>query len=299
MKVRSLAPWFGGKRSLAAEIVEQLGKHTQYLEPFCGSMAVLMQKPPCQLEIVNDLHGGIVLLARVVASASFGPQLEARLERTLFCEDLFRTAYDFVRRHPPSLEGMVTRPAPDHAPGPCPSQPARCVPSSRRRNSDTPNRNPSVRWKTGGGSGPIRFRNAVESMGAWRERLQGVTILRRDGFECLERFADAEDAAIYVDPPYCPETRTGWNAAGATSRYQHEFQHESDLFAPDDHSRLRSALNRFQHARIVVSYYDCPRVRRLYQGWRFIDVGRQKNLKRSTNAEYSEAEAPEVLIVNC
>ena len=39
MKIRALAPWFGGKRTLAPAIVQQLGKHTQYFEPFCGSMA--------------------------------------------------------------------------------------------------------------------------------------------------------------------------------------------------------------------------------------------------------------------
>lgn len=30
MTIRSLAPWFGGKRTLAPRIVAELGTHTQY-----------------------------------------------------------------------------------------------------------------------------------------------------------------------------------------------------------------------------------------------------------------------------
>lgn len=51
MKIRAIAPWFGGKRTLAEEIVRELGKHTQYFEPFCGSAAVLFAKD-------RDLYAG-------------------------------------------------------------------------------------------------------------------------------------------------------------------------------------------------------------------------------------------------
>ena len=33
-EITAIAPWFGGKRTLAPKIVQQLGKHTQYFEPF-------------------------------------------------------------------------------------------------------------------------------------------------------------------------------------------------------------------------------------------------------------------------
>ena len=42
MKVTALAPWFGGKRTLAPKVIELLGEHRTYVEPFCGSMAVLL-----------------------------------------------------------------------------------------------------------------------------------------------------------------------------------------------------------------------------------------------------------------
>ncbi len=51
-KITAIAPWFGSKRTLAPEIVRRLGLHRAYCEPFCGSMAVLLAKPPCSFELV-------------------------------------------------------------------------------------------------------------------------------------------------------------------------------------------------------------------------------------------------------
>jgi len=42
--ITSLAPWFGGKRTMAADIIAEIGPHGGYWEPFCGSMAILMNK---------------------------------------------------------------------------------------------------------------------------------------------------------------------------------------------------------------------------------------------------------------
>ena len=38
-------PYFGGKRSVAADVWARLGAPKQYIEPFCGSAAVLLAAP--------------------------------------------------------------------------------------------------------------------------------------------------------------------------------------------------------------------------------------------------------------
>ncbi len=53
MRIKALAPWFGGKRNLASAIVAAIGDHKVYWEPFCGSMAVLMFKPSVEMERFN------------------------------------------------------------------------------------------------------------------------------------------------------------------------------------------------------------------------------------------------------
>ena len=48
-------PWFGGKSRIASDIWDRLGRPTQYIEPFCGSAAVLLAaREPASLEVIGD-----------------------------------------------------------------------------------------------------------------------------------------------------------------------------------------------------------------------------------------------------
>jgi DNA adenine methylase len=60
-------PYFGGKRKVAAEVWVRLGSPSQYIEPFCGSAAVLLACPnPSALEVVCDGSGFIANFWRAV-----------------------------------------------------------------------------------------------------------------------------------------------------------------------------------------------------------------------------------------
>jgi DNA adenine methylase len=50
-------PYFGSKATLAERIVALLPPHRSYVEPYAGSLAVLLAKPPTPMETVNDLDG--------------------------------------------------------------------------------------------------------------------------------------------------------------------------------------------------------------------------------------------------
>lgn len=60
-------PYFGGKRSIAAEVWKRLGTPSQYIEPFCGSAAVLLASPRrADLEVICDGSGFIANFWRAV-----------------------------------------------------------------------------------------------------------------------------------------------------------------------------------------------------------------------------------------
>lgn len=292
MPVKAIAPWFGGKRTMAASIVAELGPHTQYVEPFCGSMAIILAKPESSQETAADLHGDLTNLARVLQLESAAVTLYERLQRTLFAEDLLyeahqKTEFDFTATEPDVdraywffVRSWMMRNG--------------IAGTNKQRGAGTAL---AVRFTHGGGSPTVRFKSAIESIPAWHERLRNVVILRRDSFQLLDKFDDTEKLAIYADPPYVPESRSGYHGSGATSRYVYEFQHGGDLFG-DDHDRLRDALARFKRARVVVSYYDCKRIRELYDGWTFVEHTRRKNLHAQNGRGARPKEAPEVLIIN-
>lgn len=54
--LRAPFPWFGGKRRVAAEVWAAFGNPTNYVEPFAGSLAVLLGRPhEPRTETINDL----------------------------------------------------------------------------------------------------------------------------------------------------------------------------------------------------------------------------------------------------
>jgi DNA adenine methylase len=279
MKITALAPWFGSKRTLAPTIVRLLGKHNVYWEPFCGSMAVLLAKPPCVMETTNDLHGDLVNLGRVVQDEDLSVKLFGRLSRTMMSETLFREAA--ARYHTKGYGGGV---APDLE-----AAYDYCLCAWLGRNgvagTSSCNQGFCARYTANGGHAAKRFQSVIDSIPAWYQRLCNVTILCRDAFGLIPRIEDKSGTAIYVDPPYLKK--------GA--RYVHDFN-------PEDHVRLAEMLARFRKARVVVSYYQDPLLEELYPRphWTHIEAFQTKSLvSQGQRGQTGKAVvAPEMLIVN-
>jgi DNA adenine methylase len=58
--VRPPFPYYGGKQLLAERLIALLPAHGCYVEPYAGSLSVLLAKPRVKLETVNDLNGDLV-----------------------------------------------------------------------------------------------------------------------------------------------------------------------------------------------------------------------------------------------
>lgn len=280
MKIKAIAPWFGSKRTMAPEIAKELGSHRAYWEPFCGSMAVLFAKKPSGHEHVNDLHGDLINLARVIQADTLGLKFYRRMRRVLCHEKVFSEARDRWLAYGDDADPL------DRA---CDYFLMSWLGRNGVSGTQQYNYQFAVRWTSRGGHGGVRFANAVGSIPGWRRRLARVTILQRDAFDILEKIDDQAGTAIYVDPPYF---RDG-TARSGSSRYVHEFD------APD-HKRLAEILERFSKARVVVSYYDNPSLATLYPQPRWItrNMERQKHLATQNARGPKRCTAPEVLLLN-
>lgn len=280
--INALLPWFGAKRLMAERIVAELGNHSAYWELFCGSMAVLLAKQPAPMETVNDKHKQLVNLARIIQHDIYGPMFYRRVRRVLCSHELMNEAAERWKAREAAGEfpdSSVTIGNVTHAV-------EFFVTSWMGRNgvSGTKSYNQGFarRFTKSGGHAATRWCGAVDSIPAWRRRMAGVAILSECGIGLAERVEDSTGVVIYADPPYIEK--------GA--EYVHDFTDE-------DHSRLARSLSRFKSTRVIVSYYDHPRVRELYSGsqWRIYSVPMPRNM-RNQSGETGGETAPEVLIIN-
>jgi DNA adenine methylase len=277
MPIKTIAPWFGNKRTLSPLIVQEMGEHRCYWEPFVGGISVIMVKPPCAMETINDLHGDIVNLARVVQDEKLGPFLYRRLRRAWMCEQLHREAAErWKQRGLKSVDDLDVERAYDYF---------LCAWLGRNGVAGTQSYNQGfcVRFTANGGHAAKRFCSAVDSIPAWSRRMRNVTILNRDAFALLDRIEDESRTAIYLDPPYVKK--------GAKYSYD---------FATADHERLAKSVRRFRLARVVISYYDNhPLVRELYEGWTLVSCPTVAALAQANRRSVVERRpTAEVLLIN-
>lgn len=298
--INGLVPWFGGKRAMASVIVDQLlwrdgkpWKPGYFCEPFFGSGAVSFAMPKLNAHIVNDLHADLINLACVLASLRGGELIE-RCERTLTSEQVYKHAVkqleSLTKRCKPQTPGMGLLNE-SHMEWAW----AFVVASWMGPNGQIGMVDAGVRFAKrygpGGGDPATRMRSITASMPGLMERLRRFTIHNEDAIGLLEKINDTHRTAIYIDSPYLDETRT-------SGRYLHDFKDaggETMFGEPDDHQRLADVLGRFEHARIVVSYEDHPRLDELYPGWNKMVLERHKNTGNTASANKS---VREVLLVN-
>ncbi len=283
MKIKSLLPYFGAKRKMASKIVEVMGKHKVYWEPFCGSCAVLFGKPKASMETVNDLHADLINLARVVKCDQMAVEFYSRLARVIPSQELFRDALLTIKGSPCAVDNPFMEQTVGY-------RLDRAVEyfivswlgMNGVAGTATVNSNFAKRYTSNGGPPGCRFRGAVDSIPDWHKRLREVVVLSECGIAICEKIEDKDGTTIFIDPPYF--------AKGA--KYLHDFSKE-------DHERLAAALGRFKKTRVVVSYYDDPRLEELYRGWTKIDCSTNKAMPSSGMRDGTHTTvAPEVLLVN-
>jgi DNA adenine methylase len=274
----AMAPWFGAKRTLAKRICNEIGPHGMYVEPFCGSCAVLFAKKVCSHEIVNDLHDQLINLARVLASDRYG-ELMDRIERTLYAEAVHAEARQYIRAGELPVAPSIVDVEPEHVLAAY----WFLIYSWQSRNGAAGTNDSQhtfgVNYKCSNGTCVRRWEKVAPSIQTWHARLKNVQIISVDALELIERTGDQKGTVIYCDPPYFKKSQ----------KYIHDF-------AIEDHLRLFELLDRFKKARVLVSYYHHPEIDAMYRDWNHVDMSFSSVFgNRSRKGGFHGKIAPEVL----
>lgn len=114
--LRAPFPWFGGKSRIASAVWERFGNCPNYVEPFAGSLAVLLNRPhKPKTETVNDLDGMVANFWRAlradpeaVASHADWPVNELDLHaRHLWLVNAGRAQVERLREDPEWFDAKI------------------------------------------------------------------------------------------------------------------------------------------------------------------------------------------------
>lgn len=228
--------YFGGKTRLAEQIAKAFPPHDHYIEPFAGSLAVLLAKPRSRMETVNDLDAELMLFWRVLR------EQPDELVRVCALTPHSRAEYEASKDRPADLADL--------------ERARRVWVKLSQGRTGTLKRTGWRHYIDPNGSSasmPAYLEAYVERMAAVAERLASVTLEARPALDLVAAYGQHADNLLYVDPPYLGSTRTGTN-------YRHEMHGE------DDHRALADALSSCA-ATVVLSGYDSPLYAELYDGW--------------------------------
>jgi DNA adenine methylase len=180
--------YFGGKWALAPWIISYFPDHANYLEPFCGACSVLLQKPRCAVETVNDLDSHVHNFFRTLREHR--AELIEKIKYTPLSREEYQYAYDH-RDEGDNIER------------------ARLfwvLCNQSIRGGPNPNRRGWRLYQNGKVLTPSSNDWGAE-LDKIADRLRGVQIENDAATSVIRRY-DNKDTLLYVDPPYVFKTRT-------------------------------------------------------------------------------------------
>lgn len=237
--------WYGGKFSHLDWLLPLLPEAHHFCEPFAGSAAVLINRPPAPVETYNDIDGEVVNFFRVLRDDP--ASLARQISLTPFAREEFYYAVNKPARALSDLERA-----------------RRFFVRARQARTGLAQTATLGRWANckntsrSGMSGVVsRWLGGIEGLEEIGARLLRVQIENRPAIDVI-RLYDSKDTLFYCDPPYVHSTR------GDTNAYGFEMDEQA-------HCDLAGALHRIA-GKAAISGYRCDLMDGLYKDWRRYDA---------------------------
>jgi DNA adenine methylase len=237
--------WYGGKYSHLDWLLPLLPATEHYCEPFGGSAAVLINRPPSPVETYNDLDGEVVNFFRVLRERK--DELIQAIGLTPFSREEFKLAMNGDREQISNLERA-----------------RRFFIRARQTRTGMAQVSSEGRWahcllcsRSGMSAAVSRWLGSVEGLSEIVQRLLRVQIEGAPAIEVIRRY-DSAETLFYCDPPYPHATR------GDSNMYAYEMTDQ-------EHADLAAVLRKVK-GKVAVSSYDCKLMDELYAGWNKIEA---------------------------
>jgi DNA adenine methylase len=232
--MKSPIKYFGGKNGFANKILEHFPTNYQnlnYIEPFCGSAAMLFHKEGSPIEIINDLDSNITTLFQVLIDEEKFSKFRELLNLTPYSEELH---YQYFKELPTEKD---------------PIQKAyKYFYINRTAYNGLGGFSITSHIRRGMPKSVSDYLSAIDNLPEIHNRLSKVIILNRDAIELIKKW-DVANTFIYLDSPYANETRTG-------GRYKFDFTDEMQ-------DKYIQTLLEVKSAKLLISGYNCPRYGKL------------------------------------
>lgn len=250
-QVKPPVAYYGAKTSLAPRIVSMLPEHRRYVEPFAGSLAVLLAKPQAPLEVVNDLDRNLMTFWKVLRDSP------TELARVCMLTPHSRVERN-IAKHIPSDAGDLER--------------ARLVWSALVQGRTGTLANTGWRHARSAVDGRM-LRSYVQRIEAVAERIRDVSLECRPALEVIEKYGSDQNNLIYCDPPYLGSVR------------RHNYKVE--MTGEKAHRELGEAL-RGCRATVVLSGYQSALYDEMYSGWFSVEMDAQTSQGSVQGVERTE-----------
>lgn len=198
--MKSILKYHGSKARMAHRIIPMMPPHMCYVEPYAGSAAVLLRKPPSDFEVYNDINLALHAFFQVLRDR------REELERLLY--------YTPHHRHEHAVASEML----------CNADKIRAVVGTESGRLEVARlvyvaANQSRHWPATASRAGWRYQHSqnrgknvneewrdLSGLHACAERLRCVQIECDDAISVIRRY-DTCDTLFYVDPPYVLSTR--------------------------------------------------------------------------------------------
>ncbi|GGO86694.1 DNA methyltransferase [Nocardioides phosphati] len=241
--------YYGGKMALAERIASLLPDHQHYVEPFAGSLAVLLAKAPSRAETVNDLDGSLITFWRVLRDHP---------------ESLARAA----ELTPHSRQEFAESWGDDHVGDEIEQARRVWVRLTQSRGHSLAKTGWKFSRRIDVGHASQRVTSFADRMPDAARRLRGVSLENRDALDVIRDYGTEPTVCIYADPPYVGSTRAA--------------NYGVEMAADEQHMDFAQVCHD-SRAPVVISGYNSPLYDDLFADWHRVEIKGATTLSGDTD----------------